>query len=587
MVASAVVRLLCLLCFCAGAFGSEKPLAWGRDDRAAFAQARAEQRFVLLYLEAVWCHWCHVMDHETYQDPKVRELLAAHYVPLRIDQDSRPDLANRYRDYGWPATIVLAADGTEIVKRRGFIPPERFAKLLQAIVADPSPELLDRRDADAAPSKLGALSTTLRAELTQRHVQSYDERVGGLRHTQKYLDRDSVEWASTLAARGDAQEAKRARQTLSAALALLDPVWGGFYQYSTHGDWRHPHFEKLTTLQGDYLRVYAFAYAQFGDASYLAAAQAQRRYIDAFLRANSGGYFASQDADLRPGEHSAAYFALDDVARRKQGAPRVAPQTYTRESAAIAEGLAALSETAQDADALGEAVAAVRWALANRGLPGGGFRHDSVDAGGPYLGDNLRMGRAFLALYRADASREWLKRAGDAADFIEQNFRAKAGYLTAVQGDAPIAPVATTEENIQLARFTNLLHRYTGAPQHRAIAEHALAFLAQPQIALATFTEPGILLAEYEIANEPLHLTVLGAKSDPNAQALYRAALLQPGWYKRVEWWDAKEGPLPNPDVSYPQLKRAAAFVCNASQCSLPIFEPAGIKQFLADAQGK
>ena len=129
-----------------------------RKLHAAFAQAREQQRFVLLYLEAVWCHWCHVMDHQTYADPAVRALVDAHYVPLRIDQDARPDLANRYRDYGWPATIVLAADGTEIVKRRGYIPAANFARLLQAIIDDPSPERGDRRDAaPGGPRRGGSL----------------------------------------------------------------------------------------------------------------------------------------------------------------------------------------------------------------------------------------------------------------------------------------------------------------------------------------------------------------------------------------------------------------------------------------------
>src|ERR1700746_1033517 len=93
---------------------------WLRSDTDAFAQAKTQHRFVILYLEAVWCHWCHVMDEKTYGDSSVRAEIAEHYVPLRIDQDLRPDLSNRYKDYGWPATVIFAADGTEIAKRQGF-----------------------------------------------------------------------------------------------------------------------------------------------------------------------------------------------------------------------------------------------------------------------------------------------------------------------------------------------------------------------------------------------------------------------------------------------------------------------------------
>lgn len=587
----ALSRLLCGLligCWFSGAGAADdSELRWLRDDRAAFAQAREQQRFVLLYLEAVWCHWCHVMDHQTYADPAVRALVDAHYVPLRIDQDARPDLANRYRDYGWPATIVLAADGTEIVKRRGYIPAANFARLLQAIIDDPSPERGDRRDADAAPAPKGALPDALRAELLRRHHDSYDNAQGGLAHGLKFIDRDSVEWALTRAAAGDALEAARARQTLDAALALLDPAWGGFYQYSTGGDWRHPHYEKLTTLQGDYLRIYALACGQFDEPRYCAAAQAVRRYANRFLRSESGAYRASQDADLRPGEHSAEYFALGDQARTALGVPKVAAQEYARENGAMIEGLATLAEVTGDRAALADAQAAAEWALTQRRSADGSYRHDAQDQGGPFLGDSLRMSRALLALYRADGDRRWLTEATVTAKRIDALFKVERGYATAVRGDAPIAPLPTVEENIQWARHANLLSHYSGDAAFPSMAQHALAWLSQEEIALATFTEAGILLADAEMARAPLHLTVVGAKTDPRAMVLFCAVLAQPGAYKRVDWWDKSEGPLPNPDVTYPSLKRAAAFVCNDRQCSLPIFKPEGIAEFIAQSAAK
>ena len=581
-----VYRLLlgCLLLVQTSMLGAaDADLEWQHDDRAAFAQAGSERRFVLLYLEAVWCHWCHVMDHQTYADPSVRQLIDAHYVPLRIDQDSRPDLANRYRDYGWPATIVLAAAGTEIVKRAGYIAPENFARLLQAIVDDPSPEQGNPRQSGAAAAVSGQLPADLRAELQARHLQHHDRQLGGLDQGVKFVDRDSVEWSLTLAAAGDAVQGQRAEQTLTAGLALLDPVWGGFYQYSTHSDWQHPHFEKLTTLQGDYLRIYALGCAQLREPEFCAAAGSVRDYAARFLRDPAGGYRASQDADLRPGEHSAEFFALDDGGRRALGVPRVAPQVYARETGAMIEGLATLAEATGDPSALAAAREAAHWAIRERLRADGHYAHDAHDAddaAGPYLGDSLRMSRAFLALYRASGERTWLQRAHEAMRPVER-FKLDLGYATAVKGDTPIAPVASVEENIALARHANLLMHYSGDTTLRAVAEHALAYLAQSSVALQTLTEPGILLVDRELANAPLHLTVVGARDDPHAALLYRAALAQPGYYKRVEWWDRAEGPLPHADVEYPKLRKAAAFVCTERQCSTPIFEPQGIADFL------
>src|SRR5580692_2383304 len=114
-------------------------VVWQPWSDAAFAQAAREHKFVLLDLEAVWCHWCHVMDAESYHHPQVIALPNQRFITVRVDQDSRPDLASRYEDYGWPATIVFAADGSEIVKRRGYIPPDEMRAMLQAIIDDPTP----------------------------------------------------------------------------------------------------------------------------------------------------------------------------------------------------------------------------------------------------------------------------------------------------------------------------------------------------------------------------------------------------------------------------------------------------------------
>jgi hypothetical protein len=98
------------------ATGTEE-LEWGEWSTGVFAWAKAENRFVLLDLGAVWCHWCHVMEETTYRDPAVVRLIRSRYLPVRVDQDANPELSNRYEDYGWPATIVFAPDGTELAKR--------------------------------------------------------------------------------------------------------------------------------------------------------------------------------------------------------------------------------------------------------------------------------------------------------------------------------------------------------------------------------------------------------------------------------------------------------------------------------------
>jgi uncharacterized protein YyaL (SSP411 family) len=441
------------------------------------------------------------MDHDTYGNADVVKEIAAHYVPLRIDQDARPDLANRYRDFGWPATVVFAAGGTEILKRRGYVAPERFLRLLRAIVADPSPETAEAADAGTATAVGGQLDATTRAELLLHHRSSNDAELGGLKISQKFLDRDSVEYALVGAAADDAGEAAIARRSLDAARSLFDPVWGGVYQYSTNGDWQHPHFEKLTTLQAEYLRLYALAWATLHRDEDRATVAEIRRYLEAFLQAPDGGYYVSQDADLKPGEHSAEYFARDNAGRRAQGIPRVDRHRYAQQTAAVAEVLATWAEASGDTSALAQAQVALRWVQTQRAGKGGGLRHDEKD--GPYLADQLAVGRAALALYRADADRRWLALAGSTADFIATNFRDAAGGFVGASSQGPIKAARQLDENLALARFAALLEHYSGRSAHRAIAEHALRWLAQPIVALSRLTEAGLLLADAEYAQPP------------------------------------------------------------------------------------
>jgi uncharacterized protein YyaL (SSP411 family) len=571
-----VARAL-LSCLLLGALQAVAAVDWNPWSEAVFERARQEKRFVLLDLEAVWCHWCHVMDRETYADPAVQRLLERHYIAVRVDQDARPDLSRRYEDYGWPATVVFAPDGTEIVKRRGFIPPAHLARLLAAIVADPTPMRYAADDRPAAYSTSPLLADDLRKELRQRFSGTHDFRRGGFRQEQKFMDRDTVEYALMLAQRGDSRARRMAVQTLDGALNLVDPVWGGVYQYSTHGDWSHPHFEKIMFVQADYLRLYTLAWLALGDPRYLAAARAIDRYVAAFLQSPEGAFYVSQDADLVRGQHSAEYFRRDDAGRRALGVPAVDTHLYARENGWMVHALTYLYAATGEREVLGRAERAARWALDHRRIPGGGFRHDATDNAGPYLEDTLAMGRAFVGLYQVTGAREWLAHAEDAARFIRARFApGEAGFVSAAP-DGVLASRAQTDENLMLARFANLLWHYTGDEAYGADARRAMRYLVTAAVALRRPSEAGILIADVELSSAPLHLTVVGAKNDAGAREMFLAAQRAPTGYKRIEWWDRAEGVLPNPDVRYPDLSRAAGFVCTDSTCSLPVFDGAAL----------
>lgn len=558
--------------------GPASPLIWRSWSPGISAEAKRDRKLVLLDLEAVWCHWCHVMDATTYRDPRVVALLQEHFLLVRVDQDSRPDLANRYEDYGWPATIIFSADGAELAKKQGYINPEAMVRLLKTLVADPTPAstavpVIERAAADSA-----VLSAGRRAELREQWLRGYDDRAGGWGFSHKLLDWDTVEFALRAARQGDTRAERMARETFRLQRRLLDPVWGGVYQYSVGGDWNEPHFEKLVQMQAENLRVYALAFARWGDPADRAAAEAICGYLRDFLTSPEGTFYVSQDADLVPGEHSADFFALDDAGRRARGIPRIDRHVYARENGWVIAALVQWAEITGEAAPAAEAERAARWIVEHRALPGGGFRHDEHDAAGPFLGDTLAMGRAFLALYQLTLKAEWLQRAAEAADFIAANFGRSElpGYASSRTGTG-ILPASRPQfdENVNFSRFASALSRVTGRAEYRAMSERALRWLNAPEVTRERgFYVGGLLLAEEEARTEPVHISVLGGKDDPAARAMFTAALRIPEAHKLVEWWDRREGPAPRGEDIYPELPEAAAFLCANGACSSPLIGP-------------
>ncbi len=571
------------LAFCAiaitpSSFAAESLIAWRGWSDEIFELARRENKFVLLDLEAVWCHWCHVMDDVTYRDPDVVRLIESRFIPVKVDQDANPDLSNRYEDYGWPATVVFAADGSEIVKRRGYLPPKAMSSMLEAIIADPSPgpSVVPAVAVRIAPS--AQLTKELRDKLVGKYIASYDHENAGWGTVHKFVQATNMEYALARAKEGDKKSESMARATLDAALNLVDPVWGGMYQYSDELNWKSPHFEKIMSIQSDNLRLYSLAYVLFQEPRYLAAARDIERYLASFLTSPEGAFFTSQNADVSTAVDGKTYFRLSDAARRGLGMPRIDTHVYSRENGWAIRGLVALHDATGDHELLARATRAANWIIANRALEGGGFSHGERDRAGPYLNDTLAMAEAFLALYASTGERDWLRRAEAAAGFVNLHFRADTGFRTAVTHGSGAGvfrkPVLQIDENLALARFANLLKHYAGKAAYRGMAEHALRYLFSPAVAGSDRFLATLLLAEREFAEDPAHITIVGGKADAAARELHRKALHYPAAYRRIEWWDRGEGPLPNADVAYPEMKRAAAYICVNNACSLPIFKP-------------
>ena len=177
---------------------------WGEWSDATFARAAAEKKFVVVSLQSWWCRWCHVMNRETWSNAEVRGVLKDKFIPVYVDQDSRPDISQRYERWGWPATIIFGPDGTEIAKLRGFYSPQYFIPVLTATIEDPSPvEYPEPGGAERGRTLATGLTDAQRDEILGFIDKAWDDEHGGWSKS-KFVDGPMLAWAL--------QRARRRRQ---------------------------------------------------------------------------------------------------------------------------------------------------------------------------------------------------------------------------------------------------------------------------------------------------------------------------------------------------------------------------------------
>ena len=569
----------------------------------SFATAARERRILLVNVAASWCHWCHVMDHETYADPRVATLLRDHFMPIRVDADARPDLAERYAEWGWPATAVLTSDARPVLELRGFQDPDEFAELLQSLVADQSSgKLQGRRPAPLPPPQNTDLVALRRAAEAQLDPL-YDLELGGWGRKQKYplaaLDELSLLRARVFAA-PDWQA--RALTTIAAEIQLIDPVWGGMYQYSVAGVWDQPHYEKIGAIQAGALESLARAHRRTGEARWRDAAHLQRRYVLGPMQHPDGGFFTSQDADLqRPNQPPIPgrdYYAKTDTARRALGVPRIDEHRYADINGRVISALCQLHASvpgpdgAPDHDALTAALKAGERLISAHRDPRGGYRHDADDTGPLHLRDQAAVGRALLALYRVTGDERWLAHARELADFMQRELAdPERGSFFAHTVDPGAVGVfaerrAPIEDNGMAARFLLELHRqidHLPAPSpHADAAIKALRAVSDP----TALKDEGRMLGQYTLALAeatftPVDVTIVAKPGDPALAPLHRAALGLDDPRTIVS--------VSPPGARYPDIGGAAVYLCTDSACSTPIKDPAKLTaaaaRFLATVQ--
>ncbi|HVZ82187.1 MAG TPA: thioredoxin domain-containing protein [Terracidiphilus sp.] len=303
-----------------------QPVQWNPWGEAAFARAQAENKPILLDIGAVWCHWCHVMDRESYEDAEIARILNDNFVAVKVDRDERPDVDARYQaavsaisgQGGWPLTAFLTPDGRPYFGGTYFPRDDRYGRPgFGRVLLTMAQVWRDRRDEalESAASVMAAiehnesfsgrggdLSLALSAKLAESALKQFDPRNGGFGSQPKFPHPAALDLLLQRAVNHGSAEAGEAFDVTLDKMArggVYDQLAGGFHRYSVDERWVVPHFEKMLYDNTELLRNYVHGFQSLVRGDFRQTALEIVQWLNAVLTdRDRGGFYASQDADI-------------------------------------------------------------------------------------------------------------------------------------------------------------------------------------------------------------------------------------------------------------------------------------------------
>jgi len=585
---------------------SETQVHWFEWADTAFDRAKAEDKPILLDIGAVWCHWCHRMDEDTYGDPQVAAFINANLVAIKVDNDRRPDINARYNMGGWPTTALLTPDG-EIIAGATYVPPAQMLNLLRQVLQayrtdkanllKQTAEVAQRREeAGRIRARPDArLSWGIVTQIVGGIARAYDPVHGGLGHDMKFPQAEAYDLLLTEFVNGGRRDARLTDMIVTSLLAMgtggmYDHVEGGWFRYSTTRDWSIPHFEKMLEDHAKLLVTYLHAAQVTGNEQIKSVAVKSLSYLLNTLYDPKRGTFAgSQDADED-------YYSLSLVERKQHAAPFIDWTLYTDWNALIAQALllasAVLNEPAHRATALRvlDTLWATCYAAASNTL------YHFADERGPHLpnlfADHARLAQANLAAFQFTGDARYFDRATTLVRIvIDKLADADAPALGGGYFDRPADPSAhgalrtrlkSLPENVAIADVLITLHYLTGVVEHLGLSESALVLFTDEYIKY-DYMAGAYGLAVNRAVNPPVEVAVVGAISDPRTQALLTAA-----WQAYVPWrvvlpLDPARDAAAIAARAFPPSSIPAAYVCKNQTCSAPVAQPETLAALLAN----
>jgi hypothetical protein len=303
-----------------------QPIQWHEWGEEAFASAQRENKPMLLDIGAVWCHWCHVMDRESYDDPEVAAIVNEHFIAVKVDRDERPDIDSRYQaavsavsgQGGWPLTAFLTPDGKPFYGGTYFPPTDgygrpSFKRVLLSIAnayQEKHGDVVEQAkmvenaiaQAESFAGRSGRVSASIIAAIQKSAFSMFDEQHGGFGQAPKFPHPSALDLLIERYARQDDEQLRNVIVTTLEHMAnggVYDQLAGGFHRYSVDEGWVVPHFEKMCYDNSELLKNYVHAYQATGSKFFADVARDIIRWMDEWLSDQErGGFYASQDADI-------------------------------------------------------------------------------------------------------------------------------------------------------------------------------------------------------------------------------------------------------------------------------------------------
>ena len=318
-----------------------QPIQWHEWGEEAFAEATRENKPVLLDIGAVWCHWCHVMDRESYDDPEIAAIVNEHFVAVKVDRDERPDIDSRYQagvqavsgQGGWPLTAFLTPDGKPFYGGTYFPPSDgygrpSFRRVLLSIAnayKEKNGDVVEQAQlvesaiaqSESFAGKSGRVSGSVVDAIQTSAHRMFDTQNGGFGQAPKFPHPSALDLLIERYARGKETLRELILTTLEnmAHGGVYDQLAGGFHRYSVDERWVVPHFEKMLYDNSELLKNYVHAYQATGSEFFAEVGRDIIRWIDEWLSDREhGGFYGSQDADINM-EDDGDYFTwtLDEA----------------------------------------------------------------------------------------------------------------------------------------------------------------------------------------------------------------------------------------------------------------------------------